>query len=159
MWAGWTGEEAPASERHPHAHPRLAVWFGSGSEGSRKHRSASAGFPKWPPQAAGSPLLSPEQACPGACLRGALGGWGGRGLGRWPEAPRGEAGSGTDGDLGVNPDPATSKVPVSGKPRSPLSLKLQCKTGATRLRGAEGCKEVKSTEHLLWPHSESRIGS
>ena len=58
------------------------------------------------------------------------------GLGRWPEAPRGEAGS-PDRDLGVNLDSATSKVYVGGKPRNPLSLKLLCKIGATRPGGGD----------------------
>lgn len=70
-------------------------------------------------------------------------------MGRWPEAPRGEAGS-PDRDLGVNLDSATSKVCVGGKPRNPLSLKLLCKIGQRGLgAGIEGFKAVGGAEHLL----------
>lgn len=105
---------------------------------------ASAGSPKRLPQAAEVPPLPPEQARPGACLRGALGGWGGRGLGQWPAAWRGEAGSGIDRDLGVNPDSATNKVYVGGKPCNPLSLKLLCKI---RQRGRRGLRDLRRSGH------------
>lgn len=140
------------------------VGRGPSSEGSRNTTPARAGFPKWPPQTSEAPPLSPEQACPGACLRGALGGWGGGGLGQWPEARRGEAGPGADGGLGVNrPLPmegrgwlrnwqrpgcesasVTNKVCAGGKPCNPLSLKLLCKI---RQRGRRGLRDLRRSGH------------
>ena len=120
------------------------VGRGPSSEGSTKHHSCKCRLPKAAAPNCRSPPLSPEQACPGACLRGVLGGRGSRGLGQWPEAWRGEAGSGIDRDLGVNLDSAINKVYVGGKPCNPLSLKL---LGKIRQRGRRGLRDLRRSGH------------
>ena len=65
-------------------------------------------------------------------------------MGQWPEAWRGEAGSGIDRDLGVNLDSAINKVYVGGKPCNPLSLKL---LGKIRHRGRRGLRDLRRSGH------------